>query len=95
MPEVMKGALKAAATSPSVEPPWEARLRERQAYIRRALVVEAVRLQASKSDDDRQLGLDLERFIRTLPPVATQREILARALAVDREAARTPGGRSR
>lgn len=95
MPETLKGALKWAAKAPSVEPLWETRLRQKQSYIRRALVVEALRLQASRAADDRRLGQDLERFVRTLPPVATRREILARALAVDREKPQAPKGRSR
>lgn len=60
-------------------------MRQRQAQIRKALVVEALRLQASKTDADRTLGRDLEAFVRTLPPVATRREILARALGEDQE----------
>ena len=95
MPETVKRALESAAKPPPVEPPWETRLREKQAYIRRTLVIEALRLQASKAGDDRQLGQDLERFIRSLPPVATRREMLARALAVDRERPQAPQGRSR
>lgn len=95
MPETLKGALQSAAKPRADEPPWETRLREKQAYIRRALVVEALRLQASRVGEDRQLGQDLERFIRTLPPVATRRDILARALAVDREKPQAPKGRTR
>ena len=95
MPETLKGALRSAAKVPAIEPLWETRLREKQSYIRRALVVEALRLQASREADDRRLGQDLERFVRTLPPVATRREILARALAVDREKPKAPRGRSR
>ena len=56
------------------------KLRQRQAAIRRTLVVEALRLQTSTAEGDRRLGQDLEQFIRTLPPVLTRREILARAL---------------
>ncbi|MGQ3045043.1 MAG: relaxase/mobilization nuclease domain-containing protein, partial [Brevundimonas aurantiaca] len=63
--------------------PWEVHLRQKQAQIRKALVVEALRLQASKLEADRSLGRDLETFVRTLPPVATRREILARALGED------------
>lgn len=85
MPKTLAGVLDSAARPPPAEPPWETRLRQRQAATRRTLVVEALRLQASKADDDRRLGQDLEQFIRTLPPVLTRREILARALAVDRE----------
>ncbi|KAK0361600.1 hypothetical protein LTR94_022686 [Friedmanniomyces endolithicus] len=84
LPKTLAGALESAARPPSSEPVWEARLRQRQSAIRRRLVVEALRLQASKADGDRRLGQDLERFIRTLPPILTQREILARALAGDR-----------
>jgi len=80
MPETLKGALKDAARPPAEAAPWEVRLRERQAQIRKALVVEALRLQASKSESDRSLGRDLETFVRTLPPAATRRQILARAL---------------
>lgn len=80
MPTTLEGALKSAATPPAAEPVWEARLRQRQAAIRRTLVVEALRLQASTAQGDRRLGQDLEQFIRTLPPVLTRREILARAL---------------
>lgn len=95
MPETLKGALESAAKPRADEPPWETPLREKQASIRRALVVEALRLQASRVGEDRQLGQDLEHFIRTLPPVATRRDILARALAVDREKPQAPMGRSR
>lgn len=91
MPETLKGALRSAAMPAGADPPWETQLRRRQAAIRRALVVEALRLQTSRADDDRRLGADLERFVRSLPPVATRRDILARALAVDRE----PKGRGR
>lgn len=93
MPETLKGALKDAARSPAEAAPWEVRLRQRQAQIRKALVVEALRLQASKTDADRTLGRDLEVFVRTLPPVATRREILARALGEDQ--GRKERGRAR
>jgi len=95
LPKTLAGALESAAQPPSSEPPWETRLRQRQAAIRRTLVVEALRLQVSKADDDRRLGQDLEQFIRSLPPVLTRREILARALAVDRERPQPARDRSR
>lgn len=95
MPETLKGALKDAARSPAEAAPWEVRLRQRQAQIRKALVVEALRLQASKTDADRTLGRDLETFVRTLPPVATRREILARALGEDQGRSERGRGRTR
>ena len=93
MPKTLKGALENAARPPSGTPPWEVRLRERQAQIRKTLVIEALRLQASKSEAARSLGRDLETFVRTLPPVASQREILARALGEDQ--GRSERGRDR
>lgn len=95
MPRTLEGALKSAATSPAAEPVWETRLRQRQAAIRRTLVVEALRLQASTAEGDRRLGQDLEQFIRTLPPVLTRREMLARALGTEPERTSPTKGRSR
>lgn len=84
MPDTLKSALKEASAPFSV-PPWEVRTKQRQAQIRRSLVVEALRLKASTTETDRRLGADLEDFIRSLPAVATRREILARALTQSRE----------
>lgn len=94
-PETLRGALKAACGGSAAKRPWEPQLRLRQAAIRRTLVVEALRLQASAADEDRRLGHDLERFVRTLPPVATQREVLARALTRVREPPHRPRSRAR
>lgn len=95
MPETLKSALKEAAGAGSDERPWETKLRYRQAQIRRVLVVEALRLQASKSDKERRLGHDVEAFVRTLPPVATRREILRRAFEIERDRPQPPNSRTR
>lgn len=95
LPKTLEGALQSAGRPLSMEPVWETRLRERQAAVRRTLVVEALRLQASRAEEDRRLGQDLERFVRALPPVLTQREILARALKTGKDKSDDRGGRSR
>ena len=95
MPDTLRGALKEAAGPPVADRPWEARAKQRQAEIRRSLVVEALRLQASTTEKDRRLGADLEAFVRHLPPVATRREILARALTIDRGGEHPARGRER
>lgn len=95
MPETLRSALKDALGGAPGDRPWEGSIRTRQANIRRALVAETLRLRASSSAEDRGLALDLEQFIRTLPAVATRRQILARALAVEREPSNPGRGRSR
>lgn len=93
MPRTLQGALKSAAGPLTAEPVWEVRLRRRQAFIRRSLVAEALKLQASKAVDDRRLGQELEQFIRDLPPVLTRRQILE--LALDRGRTAPSKGRAR
>nr|WP_314121565.1 relaxase/mobilization nuclease domain-containing protein [uncultured Brevundimonas sp.] len=93
MPDTLRSALLEASRPLAADPLWETRSKQRQATIRRALVVEALRLQASKLGDDRRLGANLEDFIRSLPAVATRREILARALAPVRETPSPSKGR--
>lgn len=72
-----------------VEPtPWERRIAEQQSRIRRLYLAQAKLLQASRDPADRALGLQVETFVRTLPPPDTERLVLARALRAANERAR-------
>lgn len=78
----------------TVEPtPWERRTAERQVRIRRLYLAQAKLLQTSRDPADRELGVEVETFVRSLGPPDTERLALARALRAANERAwlRAPG----
>jgi hypothetical protein len=80
----------------TVEPtPWERRLAERQARIRKLYLAQAKLLQASAEGADRALGREVEAFVRSLPLPDTERLALARALREANDRVREGRGRGR
>lgn len=82
---VRRGAYQDAAKAafgegPRETPPWEARILERQARVRRVYLAQAKLLQASAAAEDQALGRAVEAFVRGMPAPDTQRLALARAL---------------
>lgn len=69
--------------------PWERRISERQAQVRRLYLAQATLLQSSGDPADRALGAEVESFVRRLPAPDTERLLLARALRAANEKART------
>ena len=74
--------------------PWIDATRARQATVRTYFVAQAVALSRSADAEDRKLAVDLEAFVKTMPPIETRGEALARAVrertAAGRDQDRTP-----
>lgn len=60
--------------------PWERQVVARQAQVQRTYLAQAKLLQSSLDPADRQLGAEVEAFVRSLRPPDTERLALARAL---------------
>lgn len=60
--------------------PWEAKLAQRQARVRRLYLAQAALLRSAISPSDRALGKAVEAFVRNMPRPDTRRLALARAL---------------
>ncbi|WP_293386625.1 relaxase/mobilization nuclease domain-containing protein [Phenylobacterium sp.] len=83
-PQVWRGAYQAAARAAfggeNQPVPWEDRLAARQRQVRGLYLAQANLLQRSAGPRDRELGAQVETFVRGLPPPDTQRLALAREL---------------
>lgn len=90
---VMRGKLHEAALlafGGAIAPtPWERRISERQARVRRLYLAQATLLQSSEDPADRALGAEVESFVRGLPAPDTERLVLARALRAANDKTRT------
>jgi type IV secretory pathway VirD2 relaxase len=75
--------------------PWERQIAKRQAQVRRLYLAQAKLLQTSHDSIDRQLGVEVEAFVRSLAPPDTERLALARALREANTRARSRDGSSR
>lgn len=84
IPRVLAGAAAQASRAGHDAEPCRVAVRERQLKIRRALVAEAVERARSEKPGDRAAAEVLERFVRTMPAVETQRDQIRRWLDVDR-----------
>lgn len=85
-PRVLAGAAVQAYRKGEDPGAWREAVRERQLRIRRALVAETLRLARSGEAGDRVAAEILERFVRTMPAVETQRDQIARRLGgMDRD----------
>lgn len=73
-------AAKAAFGGKAVPEPWERRLLERQAYVRRLYLAQAGILLQSPGTADRALGAKVQAFVRSMPRPDSQRLALARDL---------------
>ncbi len=90
------GAVRAALDGVHRQP-WIAPSRERQAAVRTYFVAQAMALSRSPDADDQRLAKTLEAFVKTMPPVETRQEALAKeiesrvAKAKEREPTRRQG----
>ena len=73
-------AAKAAFGGQAAQAPWDGRLLERQARVRRLYLAQARLLIASADAEDRALGTKVEAFVRSMPQPDTRRLALARDL---------------
>lgn len=73
------GAVRAALDQERQQP-WLAPTRERQMAVRKYFVAQALALSRSPDAEDQRLAKTLEAFIKTMPPVETRREALAKAI---------------
>jgi hypothetical protein len=74
---------------------WDRRIIEQQTRIRRLYLAQARLLQTSTDPHDRQLGIEVEAFVRELSPPDTERLALARALREANDRARPTLARGR
>jgi hypothetical protein len=93
------GALKDAVDRDRPRP-WAAAIREKQMQVRRYFVAQAMALARSPEPHDQALSRSLEDLVRTMPPVETRNDELAKAVRArtERTAARdrpTPGAPTR
>ena len=79
-------AARAAFLGETAPTAWEQRALARQNRIRSLYLAQAHRLLGSRNPEDRQLGDDVQTFVRGMPAPDSQRLALARALR-----ARSPG----
>ncbi|WP_426025058.1 relaxase/mobilization nuclease domain-containing protein [Brevundimonas sp. TSRC1-1] len=73
------GAVRAALDQARRQP-WIAPSRERQVAVRKYFVAQAVALSRSPDTEDQRLAKTLEAFVKTMPPVETRREALAKEI---------------
>jgi len=78
-PDADVGAVRAALDQARRQP-WVARSRERQGAVRTYFVAQAVTLSRSLDAEDKRLAKALEAFVKTMPPVETRREALAKEI---------------
>ena len=78
IPRVLAGAVAEAGRARHDAEPWRDAVRQRQLKIRRALVAETLEMARSETPGDRAAAEVLERFLRTLPAVETQRDKITR-----------------
>lgn len=91
IPRILAGAAAQASRAGQDAEPWRDAVRERQLKIRRALVAEAIELARSEKAGDRATAEVLEHFVRTMPAVETQRDMIARRfVGKDRDGDRRP-----
>lgn len=88
--EAYREAAKAAVQGAGPPTAWERRLIARQASIRRLYLAQAALLRGSEDPGDRELGREVEAWVRGLPAPASRRLELARDL---REKGRSPAVR--
>ncbi|HRJ63725.1 relaxase/mobilization nuclease domain-containing protein [Brevundimonas sp. UBA2416] len=80
VPRVLAAAAEEAAVREEKAPAWRRALRERQLRIRWAFVAESLSLGRSDRAQDRARAATIEQFVRSLPPVETRRDEIARRL---------------
>jgi type IV secretory pathway VirD2 relaxase len=73
-------AAKAAFGGQTARAPWEGRLLQRQARVRRLYLAQARLLTGSADAEGRALGAKVEAFVRSMPQPDTRRLALARDL---------------
>lgn len=78
--EKLKSAGHVAFGGPPQPTVWEERTARRQQAIRRLYLAQAKLLQASADHTDRKLGVEVEGFVRGMPPPDSERLALARQL---------------
>ncbi|MGH6964300.1 MAG: relaxase/mobilization nuclease domain-containing protein [Phenylobacterium sp.] len=89
-----QGAARAAFGAETGATPWEDRLAARQRHVRGLYLAQAGLLRRSTDPHDRDLGAEVEAFVRGMPTPDTQRLALARELrAANRGLERNPVSR--
>lgn len=78
-PKADVGAVR-AALDPARRQPWVAPSRERQGAVRTYFVAQAMALSRSPDAEDQRLAKTLEAFVKTMPPVETRQEALAKEI---------------
>lgn len=78
--EKLRLAAHLAFGGPPTWTEWEKRSLSRQDAIRRLYLAQAKLLQTSQDEDERALGVQVERFLRQMPRPDTERLMLARQL---------------
>lgn len=73
-------AAGAAFKGEAARTPWESRMLERQATVRRLYLAQAAMLRGSADPADRALGASVEAFVRSMPQPDSLRLALAREL---------------
>lgn len=61
--------------------PWEERIKQRQTYVRKAWLTAAKDLNNSEAPEDRELGKNIARFVKDMPPMKTERHELQEKVA--------------
>lgn len=79
-PKADVGAVKAALEQARRRQPWIGPGRERQAAVRTYFVAQAMALSCSPDAEDQRLAKTLEAFVKTMPPVETRQEALAKEI---------------
>lgn len=78
-PKADVGAVRAALDQ-ARRNPWIGPSRERQGAVRTYFVAQAMALSRSPETEDRRLAKALEAFVKTMPPVETRQEALAKEI---------------
>lgn len=61
--------------------PWEEKIKQRQTYVRKAWLTAAKDLNNSEVPEDRELGKNIARFVKDMPPMKTERHELQEKVA--------------
>ncbi|QYC11468.1 relaxase/mobilization nuclease domain-containing protein [Brevundimonas nasdae] len=79
-PRLIVEATREATAGSKTPAPWRAALVDRQRQIRRALLGEAMALSVDAANPDPRLAREVEGFVRSLPGVETQADLIRRGL---------------
>ncbi|EHX2188860.1 relaxase/mobilization nuclease domain-containing protein [Salmonella enterica subsp. enterica serovar Kedougou] len=97
-PEVDKAKIKeiveefkdTRAGKPAKAKPWEKKIQTRQQEVRKGWLSAAQELNQSSEPGDKKLAADVVNFVNTMPPMATERHEMAKAVS-QKLASQQPG----